>query len=335
LSESRVERRERERREEEQRRRRARDRESARDRGSDRDREEGPRRNKKRKKGKVGRVIALIIILLVAFTALRIWIDSRPGAVEPVVMAGSGEFESADRINILLLGTNQGLSDTIMVFSLDMANKKLDQISIPRDTYYPRPSYSGPAYQKINSVFSTEGAAGASKAASDVLGGIPINYYAQVDTKGAIKIIDAIGGVDMYVPMDMKYSDPDQNLYIDLKAGQQHLNGEQSLMFLRFRSGYANADLGRISAQQEFLKSALSQLSALNIASVALTVHNEVNTNMGMTSGLALAARASGMSGWQFVTYTLPGSPGMQDGLSYFFHDAAAAKEMMRQIYAS
>jgi anionic cell wall polymer biosynthesis LytR-Cps2A-Psr (LCP) family protein len=144
-----------------------------------------------------------------------------------------------------------------------------------------------------------------------------------------------MGGVDMYVPIDMKYTDVDQNLYIDLRAGQQHLNGEQALMFLRFRSAYPDADLGRISAQQEFLKAAFSQLGAVNVPSVAVTVQREVNTNMNITTALGYVARISGTGGWSFTTHKLSGSTGMQDGLSYFFHDAAAAKELMRQIYMS
>ena len=329
MSESRVERRERERREEERRRRRIRELER------ELELEEEYKGKRKKKKSKVGGIIALVIILLIAFTLIRVWLDARPGAAEPIVVAGSGEFTDSNRVNILFLGTNQGLSDTIMVFSLDMENQRLDQISLPRDTYYHRPAYSGAAYQKLNSVFSTEGSMGASQAAGAILGGIPIHYYAEVDTMGAIKIIDAMGGVDMYVPIDMQYIDPDQNLYIDLRAGQQRLSGEQALMYLRFRSTYPDGDLGRISAQQEFIKSAFSQLGGLSIPSVALVVQREVNTNMKITAALGLAARAATSSDWNFVTHKLPGTPGMQDGLSYFFHDAAATKELMRQIYAS
>ena len=355
MKETRVERRERERREEAQRRRRYQDddaqkrsryqdddaqrrrriQEIERELELEEERERSQKRAQKQKKRKVGGIITLVILVLIAFTALRVWMESRPGAVDPVVIAGSNEFADSNRINILFLGTNQGLSDTIMVFSLDMEKHRLDQISIPRDTYYPRSKFPGAAYQKVNSVYSTEGLKGASKAAGEILGGIPIHYYAEVDTKGAIKIIDAMGGVYMNVPIDMHYSDPDQNLYIDLKAGYQLLSGEQALQFLRFRSAYPDADLGRIRAQQEFLKAMLAQGGGLNFLYVAMTAQREVTTNMRLTSALALVSQASGMSDWTFNTHTLPGSTGMQNGLSYFFHDAAATKELMRQIYAS
>jgi len=297
-----------------------------------RDRE---RIRKKKRRRKIGGVIALIIILLVAFTLLRTWLELRPGGAEPIVVAGADEFVADGRVNILFLGTNQGLSDTIMVFSYDMGNNRLDEISIPRDTYYYRPSYAGAAYQKINSVYSTEGYKGASKAAGEILGGIPIHYYAVLDTEGVKKIIDSVGGVVINVPMDMQYVDVNQGLYIDLRAGTQLLNGDQAMQYLRFRSGYPNADLGRVNAQQEFLKAVLSQAGALDYPKLALTVSSVTKTNISITTGTGLAIKAANMGSGAFYTHTLPGAGGMKDGLSYFFHDEAATKDLMRQIYAA
>ena len=293
------------------------------------------KRQRKRRRSKAGGVIALIIILLFAFTALRVWMETRPGGVEPIVTAGAEDFAGKGRINILFLGTNQGLSDTMMVFSFDMENKRLDEISIPRDTYYYRAAYPGAAYQKINSVYSTEGYKGVCKAVSDVLGGIPIHYYAELDGKGVAKIVDAMGGVMMDVPMDMHYEDPDQGLYIHLYAGRQMLNGDQAMQYLRFRSGYANADLGRIGAQQEFLKAVLSQSAGLDIPKIALVASNESKSNLSLTSAMGLMTRAGGMKGWSFNTYMIPGTTGMENGASYFFRDEAGTKELMRQIYAN
>ena len=340
--ESRYERRERERREEALREEAQRDR--ARKRSRELEREtayEEALENKAKKKAKknrgrrrlrVGGVIALIIIVLVAFTGIRVWMETRPGAATPVVVAGTGDFSNV-RVNILFLGTNQGLSDTMIVFSLDSDKKQLDAISIPRDTYYPRSNYSGAAYQKVNSVYETEGYKGACQTASDILGGIPIHYYAEIDTNGAIKIIDAMGGVTMDVPVDMNYSDPDQGLYIDLKAGVQHLSGEQAVQFARFRSGYANADLGRINAQQELLKAVASQAGALDFAKIAIVARAETKTNMSVISQAAFATRLAGMAGGSFNTYTIPGKAGMQNGLSYFFHDQDATTALVKQIY--
>ena len=293
---------------------------------------EGERKRKRRNRGAL---IALIIVLVLAVLCFRACQESKPGGATPIVMPGSGEFEDSSRINILFLGTNQGLSDTMMVFSLDVDNKRLDQISIPRDTYYYRSNYMDGAYHKMNSVYSTEGYKGVSKAVSEVLGGVPIHYYMELKPEGVKKIVDAMGGIIMDVPMDMNYVDVDQDLYIDLKAGPQLLNGDQCMQYLRFRSGYANGDLGRVSAQQEFLKAVLAQSAGLDVAKIAVAARSETVTNMSLPAQAGLMTRAAGMKDGAFYTHTIPGASGMQNGYSYFFHDAPATKDLMRAIYAS
>ena len=290
-------------------------------------------RNRKRRKGKAGSIIALIIILLFAFTALRVWMEMQPGS-DPILAEDTGAYGDS-RVNVLFLGTNQGLSDTLIVFSFDSKNKRLDAISIPRDTYYSRQNFSGAAFQKVNSVYSSEGPEAACRAASYILGGIPIHYYAVLDVKGAARVIDAMGGVTMYVPIDMNYTDVDQNLYINLQAGTQRLTGEQAVHFARFRSGYANADLGRIDAQRELLKAMMEQAGGLDYAKIAVVASAETKTNMDIFAQTAFAAKATGMSGGSFHTHRIPGSTGMKDGLSFFFNDEAGTRELMRQIYSS
>ena len=295
-------------------------------------REEELNRGRRKKKGGA---VAVVIIVIIAIIAAWFWFGSRPGAGDPIVVAGSGEFADSSRINVLFLGTNDGLSDTMMVLSLDVDNKRLDEISVPRDTYYHRPNYPGAAYQKVNSVYATEGYKGVCKAVSEILGGVPIHYYAELKPDGVKRIVDAMGGIIMTVPMDMQYTDVGQDLYIDLKAGTQLLNGDQCMQYLRFRSGYANADLGRISAQQEFLRAVLGQSAGLDVAKVAIAARSETTTNMSLPAQAGLMTRAAGMSGGAFYTYMIPGDTGMQDGASYYFHDPAATKDLLRAIYAS
>ena len=338
MTESRIERRERERREEALRQAKQRDRIQRRARELEREleyEEELERRQRNgrgRRKGRTGAIIAIIIIIVVAILGIRFWMETRPDAATPVVIPGSGDFAEG-RVNILFLGTNQGLSDTIILFSLDFQNKRLDGISIPRDTYYSRPGFSGGAYQKVNSIYTTEGYKGVCKAVSEILGGIPIHYYAEIDTNGAARVIDAMGGVTMYVPIDMVYSDPDQGLYIDLKAGPQLLSGAEAVQFARFRSGYADADLGRINAQHELLQAIVAQSSGLDYPKIMVVARAETRTNMSLFSQAALATRLAGMAGGSFNTYTIPGGASMMDGYSYFFHDADATRNLMHQIY--
>ncbi|HZK01563.1 MAG TPA: LCP family protein, partial [Anaerovoracaceae bacterium] len=89
-------------------------------------------------------------------------------------------FRDSKRVNILVLGINDGLSDTIMLGSYDMKNQRVDVISIPRDTYYDREEANFPSAYKINAIYRNGTAVGTAKAVSDILMGIPIHYYAVI-----------------------------------------------------------------------------------------------------------------------------------------------------------
>lgn len=226
-------------------------------------------------------------------------------------------------------------SDTIMLFNLDKKNDKLSIISIPRDT---RTSIDGRKYkEKVNHSFAYGGAELTTSTVSNLLG-IDIDYYAVVDYDLVKNFIDLIGGIEIYVPIDMKYEDPTANppLYIDLKEGLQTLDGDKALQYLRFRKGYANADLGRIDAQQEFLKVVINDtLSLRNIPKIPKMIqiyNSNVDTNIPLTMAMRYGFSAI-INSLDIVTYVLPGSPKMLNGVSYYIHDEEATKEMINQIF--
>ena len=118
------------------------------------------------------------------------------------------DFKNSERVNVLLLGVNDGLTDVIMVGSYDLKNQRVDIISVPRDTYYYRSQYKGAAWMKINSIYHSEGVVKTAEAVSDVLLGMPINYYVVVDYDAVRAIVDEMGGVPIDIPFTMKYDDP-------------------------------------------------------------------------------------------------------------------------------
>lgn len=101
------------------------------------------------------------------------------------------EFSDSERINILLMGVNPPLTDVLMLGSFDPETKHVDIISIPRDTYYYRPGYAETDYAqlKINAAYRGD-PLNTAKAVSDVLCGIPINYYAVIEYDDIRKIVD-------------------------------------------------------------------------------------------------------------------------------------------------
>ena len=169
---------------------------------------------------------------------------------------------------ILLSGLDDdnGGSDTNILVAVDTVNSYVYGVSIPRDS---KAIIDGKA-RKINYAYNKGGTELLADTVSEQLG-IPVDYTVSVNLKGFTALVDAIGGVDFDVPINMDYDDPIQNLSIHFKKGVQHLSGADALRVVRFRhnndgSGYGSEDLGRMATQQKFLKAvAKKMLSAGNI----------------------------------------------------------------------
>jgi LCP family protein required for cell wall assembly len=257
-------------------------------------------------------------------------------AEEPEVEKSELEklIEESKRVNVLLLGMEGPRSDTIVLASFDPKAKKVDLISIPRDTYYPRKGYNTADKKKLNAVYGDSGAEGTMKAVSELLGGIPVHHYVKVTYAGVERIVDSLGGVKVNVPFDMVYDDPYDTppLHINIPKGTQVLKGKNAVHFLRFRKDYPDGDLGRIRAQQQFMKAAMGKVFSFRLPVVANTVFKYVKTDMPLSDILLLAGDAVGMSSGNVETHGLPGKA-TEKGVSYFLHDVDASKALVTEMY--
>ena len=260
-------------------------------------------------------------------------------------------FGTDNRVNVLLLGLNHKMADTIMVASFHTEEKTIDLISVPRDTYYERSEFKSSSTQKINSIYNTEkedGMKKLAKAVSDVLQGMPLHYYMAVDYQGVGNIVDAMGGVEFHVPFHMKYSDPtdDPPLYIDVEEGLQVLDGENVMEFLRFRKtnvpgykGYPDGDEGRIRTQQAFMIAAFEQAMEGDLLKIAGAVFENVDSDFTWGTVAKLVAKAMGTEPIEVTTWTVPGEAYMSatkrdsTRLSFYFPDEEKLAEMMDVIY--
>lgn len=249
-------------------------------------------------------------------------------------------FNKSNRVNVLLLGMESFRTDTIMLASFDPDNKRVDIISIPRDTYYERNEHHSPEKKKINAIYYDDKVEGVQAAVSDVLLGLPIDYYVKIQYDGVEKIVDSLGGVSVYVPLNMKYDDPydEPPLHINLKKGQQELSGDEAIQFLRFRknndgSGYPNGDIGRIKAQQDFMKAAFKRTLGFRLPIVANTVVKYVKTDIPLSEVASIAKSAVGMSADSINTYALPGEAIYSEGLSFYWQDVSKTAEILESIY--
>lgn len=292
---------------------------------------------KKLKKFIVGGVIAVLSIILVFLIICWVMTLSVP-----------------DKTNFLIMATDEDgtRTDTLMLGTFDKSSKDITLISIPRDTYvtvtdenydimnreYPQP---GSKSMKINTVHHFAGAKhGVSAVIQEVelLTGVNIDFYVKVDFDAFRYIIDSIGGIEFDVPQDMYYVDPYQNLEINLKKGVQRLNGEQAEHLLRYRSGYANADLGRISVQQDFMKAFIGQtlskgtiLSNPGVYLKAFFKYDYVETNANLFDIASYAMIIGGINSENIQTHTLPGYAGMAGGQSVYNPDITAIDNLINE----
>jgi len=166
--------------------------------------------------------------------------------------------------NALLIGVDASgkLADAIMLVNVNEAEQKISMLSIPRDTKV----YMEERYRKINSCYMS--GIDCLIDAVKQLTGASINYYAAIQPGTLGAIVDSLGGIEYTVEKNMYYSDPVQNLYINIKKGPQTLNGQQAEHYCRYRQ-YITGDYERTQAQQRLFKALFEQkLNAHNITKI-------------------------------------------------------------------
>ncbi len=226
--------------------------------------------------------------------------------VEPAPLTGRNQ----NKYSFLLMGMDNGYgnTDTIMVATFDVENYTLNVVSIPRDTMV-NVSWS---VKKANSIYCYGGGMpGAVETLADILG-YEVDFYARVKLSAFVKLVDAVGGIDYYVPRSMNYEDPEQGLYIHVSKGQQHLDGATAVQVMRFRSGYEDQDIGRIGTQQDFLKAAAAQIIAkadkLNLNTLVDLFVNYVDTDLTTGNLIWFAKEFFKMDVENINFYTVPGN---------------------------
>jgi len=185
--------------------------------------------------------------------------------------------------NIVIIGTDKsGLhSDVIMVFSLSTKKGTISCTSILRDTRVP---YRGRGI-KITEAMAYGKESAVIQAIKD-LTGLQIHDYVTFNFTAVEDVIDALGGVDFYVPQNMYYQDPEQDLYINLRKGQQLLNGNKSLQLLRFR-GYPMGDVARTETQRDFMEALFEQKANAKYIGSVPKIYAAINKNIRSSLSLA------------------------------------------------
>ena len=280
------------------------------------------KKHKKKKTGALGvlliLVAAVLILAILGGCVLHFFWAKVP---ESSMSLGT---RKTDCSTILIAGTDQAgyRTDTMMLLNVNRSSGTLSLVSIPRDTLIFC-EYSVP---KINSAYGY--AKGGKKGMQELMTrvsetiGFQPDGYIVVNLDTFAQIVDLLGGVRFTVPMDMYYNDPLQELYINLPAGEQTLNGEKAMQLVRFRSGYPDADLGRIRVQRDFVKAAIGQwVSVRNLPQIPRLfrlVQDGTVTNLNASNLAWLAESVLLCDRGNIQMATLPGTASyIADGAYY------------------
>lgn len=243
------------------------------------------------------------------------------------------------RFNVLILGvdaddlhTKTGRADAIIVASVDIVNKSISLLSIPRDSYVEIPGYG---MDKINHSYHYGGLELVKQTVQDFLQ-VPIDYYAVTNFDGFEEIVDILGGVEIDVDKRMYYRTYDS--LIDIEKGLQVLNGEKALQYVRFRHD-PMGDITRTERQQKFLiavyEKAMSAGTFTKLPKLIPAVLDMLETDFTMTQLVRLADLLHDAGLTNIKNTSLPGTFGNMKGVSYWIPDRTALPELVLEYFGA
>ncbi len=279
------------------------------------------------------------------------------GVPTPTLIPTNEPWEGTDRVNILLMGIDRrpgeafiSRTDSMILASIDPVNKTASMLSIPRDLYVVIPGYGR---DRINTAF-VYGAAGDNPLAGAAMAmqtveynlGVPVHHYIMVDFSAVTNGIDALGGIDVYVPTainDPNY--PDMNYGYDplfIPAGLQHLDGTTALKYARTRHG--DSDINRAQRQQQVILAARDKAVGLGVPSLiarAPTLYNQlergIRTDLSLDQLIKLANIASQVPEEnihnEVIGFDLVSSYRTEQGAAVLILDNAKAAPLIRSLF--
>ena len=317
-------------------------------------------RQKKRHRRGILLIFLLLLILVGSYGAAKVWVKMSQwqGKAEQsdFVISASGQEKIRDVINVAVLGTDEDgfRADVNMIVSFHTKTGELSMISVPRDTrvvlteeminylekqgeYVPKRNgvYGQCKLTEVHAYAGEGNRCTFSVAMLEEILGIHIDYYVKFDLSAFRQVVDAVGGVDFYVPQDMYWDMTDTGgPLINLKEGMQHLDGEKAEQLVRFRDGYAAKDLRRIEVQQAFITALIEKICSSEtllsrVDELLEVVLDCTESNITLGEALKYVKYVKDMDPSKVTSETIPG-----EGGSYFDMDEEGTKELIdRLIY--
>jgi len=257
---------------------------------------------------------------------------------------------SKDPVSILLLGIEDysskkkdGRADTQIVLTLDPNTKKINLVTIPRDTRVKiehAGEYTG--IHKINSAYTYGditgyGAAKLQVETTEKLLNIPIDHFIAVNFEAFRDIVDALGGVNI----DIKEGFWEKNIYnknkkIIFKKGEAQLSGEEALAFVRMRKRSVDVTYSRDERQRQFLKATIDQAmtagTILKVGQLSNILGKNIETDLSMNDLYSLQKQYSDLKSLSISSIEMRGVDKRVDNIDYYIPEKKSLYELSKTL---
>ena len=241
-------------------------------------------------------------------------------------------------MNFLVVGTDDAAenADVIIIARCDLRNSEINVFQVPRDTYYR----FGKGQNKLNQYFAFARAENQDKrevlnSFSSVIAqqfGITIDGSISLSTEGFTDIVDSYGGITIDMPYNYDFTDRDNNVVLSLKKGENTLNANQALFFVRFRSGYSAGDIARLDAQKIFIKGFFRTVATSGIEPlIKLPIKNDsICVDMPIFDLAKIFLKYRGKLNTTSLGFlTMPGKAVKSEGVWYYVLNKGAVFEVL------
>jgi polyisoprenyl-teichoic acid--peptidoglycan teichoic acid transferase len=301
------------------------------------------------KRNKIITVVSIFLLLCLTGGALayRLWFLKPRESItidangDVVVTQEEAKFNLDHRVNILLVGVDERKNsqdqtyrtDSLILASVDPQSQQIAMVSIPRDTRIEIPKRG---LDKINAA-AAYGGLNMTVAVVQQLTGVKIDGYVKTNFDGFKDIIDTLGGVTINVEKNMYFETGDKvDGVINLKKGEQLLDGSKALQYARFRHD-TYGDITRTARQQIVLKAVAKKLmqpgTITKIPTLVSQFSAVVDTNLPPADLLTLAKVAVNYDSSKVISQTLPGYFFDDEGISYWGVDPANVKKVVADLF--
>ena len=292
---------------------------------------------------KIRRFFVVVFVFALSFVASKFAFDFLDQRANQALFA-DGTFEdqavktSKDEYLILMVGVDKAAgeennedftrTDTIMLVKANTNDGTIKLMSIPRDSRVLVRN----TYDKVNHAHAFGGIELTLQSLRNFLG-LDIDYYVQVNYQALVEIVDAIGGVDYEVPEGVEI----KKWTLDVKPGLNHFDGTDTMWYLRTRHIYDNGDIGRVEAQQDFVKAMVDQAveksNQMNLMTVISSYIKYVKTNLPMGAIVDLVKSIPNFSSDKVDTFIVPGEEATINRISYYIPDERETWDIVDDVF--